>query len=158
MTYSIATRGHFLCPRACRNRWGLLGICSVPLLGAIPYGNGYRLPFLACPILHLTGIPCPTCGMTRSFVAISQGHWQQAVSFHLFGPVLFALFAIIVVHTAIELKTNHRWITFYTQSICRRDVQVLSIVAYFGYYFFRLLVLGYPENFESTLSTIIETG
>ncbi|MGF1601975.1 MAG: DUF2752 domain-containing protein [Thermosynechococcaceae cyanobacterium] len=158
MTHSIATRGHSLSTQACRRRWGLLGLFSVPLLGAIPYGNGYRLPFLTCPIRHLTGIPCPTCGMTRSFAAIAQGNWEQAISFHLFGPVLFALFATIVVHAAIELKTNHRWTTFYTQSICRRDVQTISIVAYLGYYFFRLLVSGYPENFDSSLSTIIETG
>ncbi|NJM68681.1 MAG: DUF2752 domain-containing protein [Acaryochloris sp. RU_4_1] len=155
MTHSIAIRGHSLCSRACRKRWGLLGICSAPLLGAIPYGGGYRFPSLACPMLHLTGIPCPTCGMTRSFVAIAQGNWSQAVTFHLFGPVLFALFAIVVVHTAIELRTNHQWITFYTQCIRRRDIQILSIVTYLGYYFFRLLVLGYPDNFENTLSTII---
>jgi hypothetical protein len=131
----------------CHKRWGILGLFSAPLLGSVPYSQGYKLPFLACPILHLTGVPCPTCGMTRSFTAIAQGRWEQAVSFHLFGPILFLLFSGIVVHLSVELTTQHRWTTFYTRLINRRDFQILSITAYLGYYFARLFVVGYPDDF-----------
>lgn len=138
---------HSLSAQNCRRRWGILGFFSAPLLGAISYSHNYKLPFLACPILHLTGVPCPTCGMTRSFTALAQGRWEQAVTLHLFGPILFLLFAGIVVHTAVELATQHKWITFYTRLLCRRELLLVSLTTYLGYYCFRLLVLGYPDNF-----------
>ena len=37
------------------------------------------LPLKACAFLHLTGYPCPFCGFTRSFWAVSEGDWAFAV-------------------------------------------------------------------------------
>ncbi|PKO14504.1 hypothetical protein CVU37_14450 [candidate division BRC1 bacterium HGW-BRC1-1] len=42
-----------------------------------------------CPMLHLTGLPCPLCGMTRAFAALSAGRVAQAVSFNFAAPALF---------------------------------------------------------------------
>ncbi len=64
-------------------RWGLLGFSCTPLLATYFYHQGYRVGFLVCPIQHLTGIPCPTCGMTRSFMAISQGNLVAALAENL---------------------------------------------------------------------------
>nr|WP_238845577.1 DUF2752 domain-containing protein [Nostoc edaphicum] len=36
---------------------------------------GYRVRFLVFPIRNLTGISCQTCGVTCSFMAISQEIW-----------------------------------------------------------------------------------
>ncbi|WP_338429997.1 DUF2752 domain-containing protein [Synechococcus elongatus] len=48
-----------------------------------------RLPLQwTCPLLALTGLPCPTCGMTRSLAATGRGDWATAVQFHAFGPPL----------------------------------------------------------------------
>ncbi|MEH2250024.1 DUF2752 domain-containing protein [Nostoc sp.] len=55
-------------------RWGLLGFPCTPLFSTYFYHQGHRGGFLVCPIQHLTGIPYPTCGMTRSFIAIAQGN------------------------------------------------------------------------------------
>ena len=35
---------------------------------------------------------CFLCGMTRSFCAMSSGHWQQAGEWNRGGPVLYMLF------------------------------------------------------------------
>lgn len=133
--------------KGCRRRWGFLGLFSTPLLGAVTYGQGYTLSFLACPIRHVTGIPCPTCGMTRAFTALTQGHWEQSIRFHLFGPVLFVLFVGTVMHLTLELATRKKHSTLYTQLISRRSVQFLSLCTYFGYYLVRLFWLGYPDEF-----------
>lgn len=45
--------------------------------------------FLKCPLHYLTGWMCPTCGMTRSFVAIIRGEWVSAFEYQPFGPFLF---------------------------------------------------------------------
>ena len=42
-----------------------------------------------CPMLHLTGLPCPLCGMTRAFAALSTGRLSQAISYNFAAPVLF---------------------------------------------------------------------
>lgn len=33
---------------------------------------------------------CPFCGMTRSFCALSSGHWREGVEWNRAGPVLYA--------------------------------------------------------------------
>ena len=37
------------------------------------------LPLKKCIFLQLTGLPCPFCGFTRSFWAISAGDWHWAL-------------------------------------------------------------------------------
>lgn len=128
-------------------RWGLLGLFTTPLLGAVFYGQGYKLPGLNCPIRQLTGCPCPTCGMTRSFAALTQGQWHEAVSMHLFGPILFGVFAIATLHLALELITQQKYSPRYTQLLRSSTSQYLSVGVYLGYYLLRLLLIGYPENF-----------
>jgi Protein of unknown function (DUF2752) len=39
-----------------------------------------QLPLIPCTFLRLTGWPCPFCGFTRSFWALSTGHWSYALA------------------------------------------------------------------------------
>ena len=39
-----------------------------------------KLPLIPCIFHYLTGYPCPFCGFTRSFWAISTGHWDAALT------------------------------------------------------------------------------
>lgn len=47
--------------------------------------------FVLCVFNRLTGLPCPGCGMTRSFCAIGKGEWARALLFHPLGPAVFAI-------------------------------------------------------------------
>jgi len=42
-----------------------------------------------CPFQNLTGMPCPGCGLTRSFVCFAHGHFAEAFRYHALGPALF---------------------------------------------------------------------
>jgi hypothetical protein len=42
-----------------------------------------------CLVHQLTGLPCPTCGLTRSFAAMAGGDVARALRFHPLGPALF---------------------------------------------------------------------
>ena len=46
------------------------------------------LPGWPCPLRALTGIPCPTCFLTRATSAALIGDLPAAMRFHAFGPVL----------------------------------------------------------------------
>ena len=39
-----------------------------------------QLPLIPCIFRYLTDFPCPFCGFTRSFWAISAGHWNVALA------------------------------------------------------------------------------
>ena len=50
---------------------------------------------LGCPLLRLTGIPCPGCGMTRAVLALLRGDFAGALQLHGMVwslPVLLLLF------------------------------------------------------------------
>lgn len=57
----------------------------------ITVANLLRIP--VCPMVLLTGLPCPGCGMTRAAVLFLQGHWRQAWQMHPFFYVLLVLAA-----------------------------------------------------------------
>lgn len=50
-----------------------------------------------CTVRWITGRPCPTCGMTRSWNALARGRVRDSVRFHPFGPLLFGAALIAVV-------------------------------------------------------------
>jgi hypothetical protein len=45
--------------------------------------------FVLCGFKTVLGLPCPGCGLTRSFCALAQGDLWAAFSFNLLGPLLF---------------------------------------------------------------------
>lgn len=52
---------------------------------------GMPLGLWRCPLRQLTGIPCPTCYLTRSVLATLRGDLFQALQWHAFGPVVVGL-------------------------------------------------------------------
>ena len=132
-----------------RIRWGFLGLASAPIIGAYFYNQGYQIPFLGCPVLHLTGIPCPTCGMTRSFMAIARGNFPQAISYHLLGPAVFAGFLVVAAHIILELSQNRRIQTFYSSLLGQRNVQWLILLVALSYHTYRLYLLFHSGELYS---------
>lgn len=63
-----------------------------------------------CPFRLLTGIPCPTCGMTRSWVHTAHGQWAEAVSQHPLGPAVMLLVLVATVVLAAHLVTRRWWL------------------------------------------------
>ncbi|MCY7368057.1 MAG: DUF2752 domain-containing protein [Chamaesiphon sp.] len=102
------------------------------------YTNGYRFGFIFCPIRHWTGVICPSCGMTRSFMAIARGDWHSAIDYHLFGPLLFVGFGLTIVHIIWELSIDRNLQVFYVQWLKRRDFQLALLISFLGYYLLRL--------------------
>jgi hypothetical protein len=63
-----------------------------------------------CLLRNLTGLPCPTCGMTRSFCAVSRGEVGRAIDLHPLGLVVYAVFALVMVRSClIAISGRMRW-------------------------------------------------
>ena len=90
-------------------------------------GGWPELPGLSCPLRALTGIPCPTCFLTRATCASLRGDWHQALQLHAFGPLLAA--ALIV--WSVQAIRRRR---FYPQGLEAWHLvgAVLALVAYWG--------------------------
>ena len=63
--------------------WATLGYLIVR-------SQGLHLPGIICPFRRLTGVPCPTCHLTRSAMATLRGEPGLALHHHIFGPPLVA--------------------------------------------------------------------
>jgi hypothetical protein len=46
--------------------------------------------FVLCIFNRITGLPCPGCGLTRSFCALGHGELARAAAFHPLGPAIYA--------------------------------------------------------------------
>ncbi|MGO8671164.1 MAG: DUF2752 domain-containing protein [Capsulimonadaceae bacterium] len=72
------------------------GIFAASALLPVPGADGriLHLPTI-CPFYNLTGLPCPGCGLTRSFVCLAHGHIAQSCRWHPLGPALFCILGVI---------------------------------------------------------------
>ena len=64
-------------------RWLVVGCLGIALLGLV-------MPFPVfppCPMLTVTGVPCPMCGMTRSVRSFSVGDIDASIRYQPFGMI-----------------------------------------------------------------------
>jgi len=84
--------------------------------GLHPHGAGLgvhqQLGLPPCGFVTMTGLPCPTCGMTTAFAYTVHGHWlaaarAQAAGFLLaLATVAAGLFALVALCTARRPALN----------------------------------------------------
>ena len=129
-----------LSPGERRHRWLLVGILLSPVVGASWYNRGFHIPGLICPLYHFTGIPCPSCGLTRSFMAVARGDLMRAVQFHAFGPLLYGVFLLLGLHIILELLLNRGITVPYWRWLQRQSWQWGILGVFLGYYLLRLSI------------------
>ncbi|MDT9592977.1 DUF2752 domain-containing protein [Nocardioides zeae] len=62
---------------------------------------------IICPFRLLTGLPCPGCGLTRSWVYAVHGWWGDSFASHPFGLPLLA-FVLVVAGLSIARRVRRR--------------------------------------------------
>ncbi|HHJ10550.1 MAG TPA: DUF2752 domain-containing protein [Bacteroidetes bacterium] len=58
---------------------------------------------LKCRFHELTGLSCPTCGMSRSLNAFVHFHFADAFRLHLLGPVIYTFAVILFIEITVKI-------------------------------------------------------
>ena len=92
-------------------------------------------PIPLCLFRYFWHIDCPGCGLTRSFLALSRGHFLEAIRYNAAGPLIYLLFVTYAVDHARKLFKKPSlvfpvWLGKY--------YGVAVVVVLFGQWFFRL--------------------
>ena len=82
----------------------LAGVLLLPL-AAFDWITRPGAPVL-CPLRAVTGVPCPSCGLTRALAHLERGHLAEAVRLHPFAPLVFLLVLALAGMLAFELATR----------------------------------------------------
>ncbi len=70
-----------------------------------------------CLIKNVSGIPCPSCGTTRSIMAISNGDFREALMINPLGFLMLLIMIIVPVWILIDLTSRKRSLhTFYVNT------------------------------------------
>ena len=78
-------------------RWLVVGCLGLAVVGMVlPFS-----PIPPCPLLTITGVPCPLCGMTRSARSLLHLDLSASLRFQPFGLAAFSCGVIILALWAI---------------------------------------------------------
>jgi hypothetical protein len=97
-----------------------------------------HVPAWPCPMLHVTGIPCPGCGLTRSTVLLLHGQPAQAISMHAFGPVVVVGLLMILLSLILPGSARRRFIDALEQIERRSAISMILLTGLVVYWLLRL--------------------
>ena len=101
------------------------------------------LPGYSCPIRHATGVPCPSCFLTRSICASLGGDFLNSFKIHFFGPplaILLIVWSLLSFKRKQLVKINYKSKFFY--------IGFLIFLMYWIYRLIMFFILGvevFPE-------------
>jgi uncharacterized protein DUF2752 len=81
--------------------WLLVGSASLCLLGVALATPGIQLPL--CGFKTITGLPCPTCGITRTVIALSRGDLSRGLFMNPLAAILCGAGLLYLLYAAVVL-------------------------------------------------------
>ncbi len=78
----------------------LAGIYGFSFMVPVRWIDAHPSP---CLFRSVTGLPCPGCGLSRSFVHTSHRDVAGAIKYHFFGPLLFVVGLLLLAMRGIDL-------------------------------------------------------
>ncbi len=73
--------------------------------------------FEVCLIKHVTNIPCPSCGSTRSVISLAKGNFYEALSINPLGLVVAIIMLLTPLWIIIDIITKSDYLfNFYNKT------------------------------------------
>ncbi|MCZ6792679.1 MAG: DUF2752 domain-containing protein [Planctomycetota bacterium] len=104
-----------------------LVMVAYPLLDRA-YGGG-TWPRLPCVFKSWTGLPCPTCGYTRSVQQIVDGNLLESLRFHPLGLGLLIFYGFLSARCVVGLLKNRPYVLPGRAAVC---LAALLLLAWIG--------------------------
>jgi hypothetical protein len=142
---------HILKPKERKNRCTILGVTSFIPTFLILSRFGLTQGLWICPFFKFTGIPFPSCGLTRSLISLPLGDINKSLQYHGFGLVLTAIATVTIPYILTELILNKKFSHPLLKLFVNRPSQWILGILFLSYYFYRL-GMGYPDIFYEAFS------
>jgi len=84
-----------------------------------------------CLFRYLTGLPCPGCGLTRSFSCILHGDFARAYDYHPFGYFLLPIFLLMASTLILPASRRSRMENFFR--IHQSKLKLLYLTLIYGF-------------------------
>lgn len=122
-----------------RDRRVSLAVTAVALAqcGAVSAGLGGW----PCPVLSLTGVPCPGCGLTRASAALARGEWGASLAAHAFAPVFVFALGAFAVAALLPERQREKFARLFERAERRTRASAFLAAALVLYWSVRLLFL-----------------
>ena len=87
-----------------------IGIVSVFLVAVSFFTISalHIMPDIGCAFRNITGLYCPGCGGTRSFVCLIHGHIIKSIAYHPFVPYVFTIAIIFYISQTVRFISKGR--------------------------------------------------
>ncbi|MCI0339260.1 MAG: DUF2752 domain-containing protein [Acidobacteria bacterium] len=103
-------------------------------------GTHEQLGLPPCPFLHLTGIPCPSCGLTTSFAHAARLDFSLSLITQPFGLIVFCLTTIAIPLSIYFIRRRIPWSEItYARSFDR--MIYMLIVVYILCWFYKIIAM-----------------
>jgi hypothetical protein len=108
------------------NRAAALGALALVLLTAALPSQGAGIQI--CFFRFLTGLPCPGCGLTRSFSCILHGEFALGYEYHPFGYILLPIFFMAAVTLFLPARRRSQLQDFVRSRQSRLRLVYLTLI------------------------------
>ncbi|MBW1972724.1 MAG: hypothetical protein DRG20_05945 [Deltaproteobacteria bacterium] len=102
--------------------WAPIAILAIFASRFFPFERFHYI----CPFHALTGHPCPTCGMTRSFIFMSKGNFKDAFFINPLGAFLFIFAVLYVIYAAYVIIFKKGRIRI---KVSKREAKIIRCLA-----------------------------
>lgn len=92
---------------------------------------------ILCPFRLITGLSCPGCGLTRSWVYLMHGDWAAALGANIFGPLLVV--AVIGLAAVVVARRIRRRPPPALETLARNRLTYVVLAAWLAYAVVRLI-------------------
>lgn len=117
--------------------WAIMGAAAAHL--CLVSAN---LPSWQCPFLHVLGIPCPGCGLSRAISALIRNDWQTSIQYHALASFFLIGLVFISIITIMPHKQRQKALTYLAWLEKKTGFVTVYLIALVVYWLARLTILG----------------